>query len=301
MTFELADPAGLGVAPDDAADVLRTRPRPDDAERWQRPATERDRFVAGMAHNGGGAVPPACGTDSDEERLLPVHIILSVVGELRRCHQAFGIPAEVTDETVAALGPAMAAYREAHGEPGLDIGWFQWMRFSGFLFQVGRLTVTPYKLCTTPEAGPLFWLDPHDAKKRGPGFRKGDPALGLHIPSDTPLSPSACDESLARMRPTFGRRYPGEPLRVATCTSWLLDDRLAEYLPAESNIVSFQRRFELVPGVRPDDGEIARFAFGRALPADLDELPQDTTLRRAVVAHLRAGGHWGLRTGWLEI
>jgi hypothetical protein len=30
----------------------------------------------------------------------------------------------------------------------------------------------------------------------------------------------------------------------------------------------------------------------------LDELPQQTTLQRAIVAHLRAGGHWHSRTGW---
>jgi hypothetical protein len=32
----------------------------------------------------------------------------------------------------------------------------------------------------------------------------------------------------------------------------------------------------------------------------LDDLPQRTTLERAIVAHLRAGGHWRARTGWFE-
>jgi hypothetical protein len=42
------------------------------------------------------------------------------------------------------------------------------------------------------------------------------------------------------------------------------------------------------------------FVFHRKEP-DLDALPQETTLQRAVVAHLRGGGHWHGRTGWFEL
>ena len=43
-----------------------------------------------------------------------------------------------------------------------------------------------------------------------------------------------------------------------------------------------------------------RFVFHRIAPG-IDELPQRTTLERAIVAHLRAGKHWRNRTGWLRI
>jgi len=71
-------------------------------------------------------------------------------------------------------------------------------------------------------------------------------------------------------------------------------------LPADSNIVRFQRRFEPVPGWREGDADVLRFVFGR-LGGDLDRLPQDSALQRAIVAHLRAGRHWRTRTGRLEL
>ncbi len=90
-----------------------------------------------------------------------------------------------------------------------------------------------------------------------------------------------------------------------------MDPQLADYLPERSNIVQFQRRFHLLP-LTPEEAErpqgdqgILGYVFGRshngpAIPAALlDELPQDTTLQRAYVSHLRSGGHWHACTGWL--
>jgi hypothetical protein len=88
-----------------------------------------------------------------------------------------------------------------------------------------------------------------------------------------------------------------------TCESWLMDPQLADYLPETSNIVRFQRRFEILP-LTPaverrarGDGDIAGYVFGGARD-NLDDYPQETTLQRAYVAHRRSGGHWYARTGW---
>jgi hypothetical protein len=94
--------------------------------------------------------------------------------------------------------------------------------------------------------------------------------------------------------------FPKPDRRIATCTSWLLDEQLADYLPAESNIMEFQRRFEVVPGAWEHDEGVLSFVFHRKEP-DLDALPQETTLQRAVVAHLRSGEHWRARTGWMQL
>ena len=79
-----------------------------------------------------------------------------------------------------------------------------------------------------------------------------------------------------------------------------MDDQLARYLQPTSNIVSFQRRFELVPGVRDADDDVFRFVFGR-VPNSLDEVTPRTALERAILGHVRAGEHWHLRTGWLTL
>src|SRR5207249_4777 len=99
-------------------------------------------------------------------------------------------------------------------------------------------------------------------------FRQGDLALGVHIPSGSPLTPEACDAAFAQARPFYQKHFPDDQYRIAECSSWLLDEQLVEYLPADSNIVRFQRRFQLVADKRwPADDEIIHFVFGRPRPA----------------------------------
>jgi len=76
---------------------------------------------------------------------------------------------------------------------------------------------------------------------------------------------------------------------------------LGEYLPGDSNILAFARRFELVPGALDNDEAMLQFVFGAQRPGELQALPQRTTLERAVVRHIQSGRHWRLRTGWLSL
>ena len=119
---------------------------------------------------------------------------------------------------------------------------------------------------------------------------KGDGVLGVHIPETGPLDPDACDASFARAREV----YPDH--RTFVCTSWLLDPQLAGVLPAGSNIVRFQRRFELRADGEGGNGDVLRFVFHTA-DADIARLTPRTTLERALVEHMRAGRSWRVPTG----
>jgi hypothetical protein len=134
----------------------------------------------------------------------------------------------------------------------------------------------------------------------GARFRRGDRALGIHIPGTGPLSPEACDDSIRRARAFFARHFPEEAYHLATCGSWMLDPQLAEYLPETSNIIHFQRRFQIMPVSWDGDPDMFRYVFGRPT-IQLDGLPQDTALQRAIVQHLRVGRHWVGRSGWFRL
>jgi hypothetical protein len=279
----------LGFAHDDASDVLRTMPPPEEL------AAERERLIAGLAHrsqSGDGPPPKPPGNG-----LAAAHLIVASLDAIRECHQAFGIADDISWETLSHLGRAAATYRREYGQAGVALGFWDWLRYTGWLYDVGRLQVTLLRLRLHPkEAGPLFWYDDETAERLNLPFRIGDPAVSLHVPANETLSPEACEASIARIRSGF----PGR--RVAVCTSWLLDDQLAEYLPADSNIIAFQRRFQLVPGTHDDDDEfMLRSVFGTDRPKEIGALPQETRLQRAIVDHLRAGKHWRLRTGWFEL
>jgi hypothetical protein len=125
--------------------------------------------------------------------------------------------------------------------------------------------------------------------------------LSVHIPGFCgPFPPEVCEASFDLAREFFPRHFPEETYRFAVCKSWLLDRQLADYLPETSNIVQFQRRFQLAYAPEPDNHDTLDFVF-RAPGRPLDELPQDTALQRAVVSHIRAGNSWAVSMGWLEL
>ena len=113
----------------------------------------------------------------------------------------------------------------------------------------------------------------------------GAGVLSVHIPETGPLTPAFCDASFARARQIFPAHH------TAACTSWLLDPQLADVLPADSNIVGFQRRFEPAGDGEDGNADVLRFVFHTFDP-DLDKLAPRTTLERALVEHMRAGGRW---------
>lgn len=208
-------------------------------------------------------------------------------------HQSRGIPDNVTRRTFADLGRNMAVHRKRHGGGGLHAPQWQTLHFTGVLYDLGRLQFERGRLGKRTSAG---------IRAAGFAYQPGDYTLSVHIPDFSgPMSPLACDESFERARTFFARHFPEERFRTAVCHSWLMDDQLGEYLPDSSNIIRFQKRFRLAYQYagNQDDGPLG-FVFGRTVE-DLDDLPQDTTLQRAIIDHIRSGRHWHGGTGWLEL
>lgn len=291
----------LDVAEEDAVEILRALPDPDsNPEAWRllERASHAFRMSIGSPDAPGVGYRQLAAEYGAAGRCFWIYVFLSAVDDVRRWHQGRGIPEDVSWATLADLGPNIAACRLRTGQTGLDNPFWLAAHYRGLLYRLGRLQYIPYRLCTGP-AGPLCWYDAATAEGLGAGFRPGDPAVSVHVPAGSPLEPEACDASIRDAKDFFARHFPEHTYRIMTCTSWLLDDQLGSYLPETSNLIRFQRRFEIVPGGRDDDNEIFRFVFGRPMES-LAEVPRDTALRRAVLRHIEEGKHWRLRTGWLE-
>lgn len=208
-------------------------------------------------------------------------------------HVQHGIPDDVTRATLGDLGRHVASFRTGHGRVGLDLPQPLLPHWQGSLYSLGRLqfdlqAVKPGRRSVGLPA-PL-----HDEKW----------LLSISVPDSGPLTGRAVDASLASARGFFSAHFPDAAPRFAHCTSWLLDPHLASVLPHEAHVVRFQRRFTLFGGPAPGDDDAVWFACGHrrlADLADLASLPRDTTLRRAVVSRIEAGGHWEIRQGYLEL
>ena len=112
--------------------------------------------------------------------------------------------------------------------------------------------------------------------------------IGIHIPSDVDLSFVAVDESLCKARDFFKKYYPTLADAEYRCHSWLLDSQLNEMLRQNSNIISFQKRFEIF-----DEGEVGddfvEWVYNTK-STDYTTLPENTSLQRNMKKHLLAGG-----------
>jgi hypothetical protein len=91
----------------------------------------------------------------------------------------------------------------------------------------------------------------------------------------------------------FDHYEPERPFLAYACDSWIFSPQIEALLLPESNILRWQHEGYLFPA-DDDEGSFLLFTFGSAT-IDLATAPQDTRLRRAVVAHLAGGG--ALRSG----
>ena len=287
----------LGASSDDRDGTLSARPDPrEHPDLWQHLERcyhdLRSSMGSGLMRANGYRGFPAMPADAGPVALhLYVWLYLAVLPETLRYHAERGIDHRRSWETLSSLGPMMAEHRSVHGLGG--IGRFeQWcppLTFRGAEYRLGR-------------------LDYDRARGECPDGTTGF-LLNVHIPPGVSLAPDSCDESLGLARLFFARHFTDEPVSHFACHSWLLDPQLIEYLPDRSNIVRFLRRFELKPVTSRHrdhaDGDMLEYVFGRpsqngpVAASLLANLPQDTSLQRAYVAHLQSGRNWHARTGWI--
>lgn len=112
--------------------------------------------------------------------------------------------------------------------------------------------------------------------------------IGIHIPSDVDFSPSSVDTSIKNAKRFIEKFYPELVNVEYRCHSWILDNQLKKMLNENSNILSFQNRFEIF-----DDGEIGtefiEWIYNTKLN-DIVNLPETTSLQKNMKKHLLNGG-----------
>jgi len=287
----------LGVAEADREEIIAAGPPTGELlELWRRCHRELVDGVGGLGTIGGWPRLPG---NSPQERYFYVWVLLSAIPAVRAFHARHGISEEDTTLVLAELGEQLTNRRTLHGEGGLAAYSWMTVHFRGALYRVGRLLYERQRI--------WFDSDPDGRVAKDTSPRKGDWALGIHIPRGR-LTPESCDASIAAAESFFARHFPDEPYAFATCVSWVLDGELQNYLSTDSNIVRFQRRFhveQFIPNQGDDsvdDEETVNAVFRRPWPGvdHLDELPRTSSLERGIVAQLKAGKHWRYRTGWFR-
>ena len=108
-----------------------------------------------------------------------------------------------------------------------------------------------------------------------------NPGPLVHIPASGPLDPHLVEEAPGRLK-HFGRGW------VYVCTSWLLDPALEKVVDAESNILSFNRRFSKLP-VFFEYPQLFERVFSCNDEASVLSADATTSLQKNVQSALRRG------------
>lgn len=180
-----------------------------------------------------------------------------------------GIPEEIYRDTMRFATRYLLDNMKAYGSFGFNAGWWFPRQLAMELFRLGSLE---FELLSAPE-----------------GLR-----VGIHIPSDASLAPEAVDDSLSRFRAFAEEFFPEWAQAPFCCDSWMLSPVLEELLPSSSRILSFSRRFRITSVNRESMGAVS-WVFPGFHESSAD-LPEKTSLQRAMKAFLLAGG----KPGWAE-
>lgn len=124
----------------------------------------------------------------------------------------------------------------------------------------------------------------------------------IHIPKGSDLNEKDVDESICLVQEYIKKYYPelkNEKLAYYT-QSWLLSPEVKEILPASSNILKFQNRFNIIE-YEENDYDFLNFVFKSGIEkVDYIDLPETTTLQRKLKAKLLNGDKLHLGLGILK-
>jgi GNAT-like C-terminal domain/N-acyltransferase N-terminal domain len=218
--------------------------------------------------------------------VLPLLALIITADEVAAFHASHGVSPDISWHSLADLGQQAWVHRQTYG--GFGLHTFPWMSvaWSGAMFWLGRLQFNLQR--SHPERRDPDGTSP----ERDPEW-----VLSTHIPATGPLTPESVDDSFRQASRFFAEHFPEYQTRFFHCCSWLLDPELTAALPPDSNMARFQQRWERYGEPMRGDADALFFTFYRRGDVDLDALPRETTLQRALIDRLKAGRHWSMWNG----
>lgn len=202
--------------------------------------------------------------------------LIAMTAHLKELYSTENIPEEIYDDSVLDLKWKAQECKNLYGIWGISVAWWTVGFFQLRLFAIGRLQ---YELREFP----------YSVHENNISIESGERYINVHIPSGKPLDHTECLDSYSRATAFFRNRFSLERV-IFGCESWLLSPDLLSILSAESRILAFMKDYTIL-SQRPDAGyrNIARIFNVRATPDNVDDLPEDTRLRREMKKRLKAG------------
>lgn len=122
-------------------------------------------------------------------------------------------------------------------------------------------------------------------------LKDGDEVLSVHIPADEPFTTQLCEEAYKGVLEIIKKCYPEKDIKAFVCYSWMLEKRLKEIMGKETNITRFADMFTAFPICSAGAGVVS-FLFHSKASTDFKDLPENTSMQRAVKKYLCDGNYF---------
>ncbi len=207
----------------------------------------------------------------DEGQWQMLYCQLECARRLWKRYEKMQIGKEIFADTMKCFSRFLDECRRKTGNLYFDRGWWTYRQISMRLFRLGTLE---YEFS--------LW--------------EGKPAVAVHIPSDADLSETCVNVSFHQAESFFKTFFSEFNYQVYSCNSWLLSPALGMLLSEDSNILRFQKQFSIVEE-NPEDISFMEWLFQTSKDADIRELPEATSLQKAVKHRLLSGKKIGSGRG----
>lgn len=187
-------------------------------------------------------------------------------------YRKLGINEQIYLDTMKCFPRFIKEHKVSYGIYGFDRDFWTARQIAGKLLRIGELE---YEMRNV----------------------EGQRFISIHIPSDTKLKKELLARSYDGARLLIARVFPEYEKADMKCESWLLAPALQRLLPEGSNILEFQKSFE-IEKVEEDAKDVMEWVFQNP-HLSLDEAPENTSLQRKMKQYLLQGGKVGIAFGKL--
>lgn len=128
-----------------------------------------------------------------------------------------------------------------------------------------------------------------------PVFSNGDSAIEVHIPGGKGLREEECVQSFDMAREIYSRYFPEYNFKAFITITWLMSPELRHLLKPDSNILLFQKQFNVFPSEDSSGTAVFKYVYNKSVDSleniDLNLLPENTSLMKKIKEHYKNGGH----------
>lgn len=189
----------------------------------------------------------------DEENIGVLLIELVAMLKTYENYQKLNIDKSIFIDTMKCFKRFLLESKKKNGKYIFDRGWWVYRQLNMSLFRIYDLE---YELIDYE-------------------------TINIHIPSDAIFTKEEVDKSIQAFK-IFIDKYLNEYKDAKLyCDSWLLSPILKKILNENSNIISFQNRFNILEVDKEDKGYII-WVFNKNINTPINELSENTSLQRKI-------------------